>query len=278
MIPPRIRGGGNSPSVCRESAALADVASTTLQAPQQQNMEQQPQQLPQQAEGEFINQLAKKLMDSCTPEIRAKFQSKVNAWPDQKTQQILQKGVDPLFFRFREHAEMLYKRGKVQIPKQQGVNPMEGQQSLNIQGPIGQSKDKYAPHGDFTESSFDLSDSRAIEAQYSNSPNYRLPSVSARHSEIQDISGQFLPASNYAATNPSYVTPTMWQEAVASSFQPGVERKWDQVMVGQSTSEIPLSVSEDFNFGFDDFHNDSPSLDTTGDVPAAAAPGYIFID
>ena len=105
-----------------------NVGTPNINQGQQQNMQQQPQRLPQQAEGQFINQLAKKLMESCTPEVRAKFQSEVNAWPDQKKQQILQQGVDPLFFRFRQHAEMLYRSGKVQIPKQQGANPMEGQQ------------------------------------------------------------------------------------------------------------------------------------------------------
>lgn len=74
----------------------------------------------------------------------------------------------------------------------------------------------------------------------------------------------------------------MWQEAVASAFQSGVKREWDQdssSMVGQSMSEIPLFSGEDYgNFGFGEFHNDSLSLDTTGDVPAEAAPGYISID
>lgn len=41
MIPPRIRGGGNSPSVGRESAALADATSTTLQ----ENVQWNPQRI-----------------------------------------------------------------------------------------------------------------------------------------------------------------------------------------------------------------------------------------
>jgi hypothetical protein len=42
MIPPRIRGGGNSSSEGRETAAPADITSTTLQAPQQSLHEQSP--------------------------------------------------------------------------------------------------------------------------------------------------------------------------------------------------------------------------------------------
>jgi hypothetical protein len=108
----------------------------------------------------------------------------------------------------------------------------------------------------------------------------------------------------------------MWQEVVASSFQPGVKRGWDQgssamvdqsmsemplfpgehyrsflptveqgwdqgssSMVGQSMSEIPLFSGEDNgNFGFGEFHNDSLSLDTTGDVPAELHTVYTTID
>ncbi|KAJ4993670.1 hypothetical protein SVAN01_00724 [Stagonosporopsis vannaccii] len=95
---------------------------------QQPNMQQQ-QRLPQQAESQFINQLAKKLLDSCAAEVRLKFQNEVNAWPEEKKQQLLQQGIDPLFFRFRTHAELLYRNGKVSIPKQQGANQMGGQQN-----------------------------------------------------------------------------------------------------------------------------------------------------
>ncbi|OSS49817.1 hypothetical protein B5807_06060 [Epicoccum nigrum] len=76
-----------------------------------------------------------------------------------------------------------------------------------------------------------------MRPQDSNSPNYQLSSVSPQQSGIQGTPGQLPPASSYAAANPSYVTPTMWQEVVASSFQPGVKRGWDQgssSMVDQS--------------------------------------------
>ncbi|KAF2994829.1 DNA-binding transcription factor [Curvularia kusanoi] len=97
---------------------------------QQHSMQQQQQQrrLPKQAEGQFINQLAQKLMEKCSQEVRNKLQNQVNAWPDQKKQQISQQGVDPLFFRFREHAEMLYRSGKVQVPKQRSIDQTEVQQ------------------------------------------------------------------------------------------------------------------------------------------------------
>ncbi|KAJ4404378.1 hypothetical protein N0V91_005899 [Didymella pomorum] len=76
-----------------------------------------------------------------------------------------------------------------------------------------------------------------MRPQDSNSPNYQLSNVSPQQSAIQGPPSQLPPTSSYAAANPSYVTPTMWQEVVASSFQPGVKRGWDQgssSMVDQS--------------------------------------------
>jgi hypothetical protein len=155
-----------------------NVGTPNINQGQQQNMQQQPQRLPQQAEGQFINQLAKRLMDSCTPEVRAKFQSEVNAWVDQKKQQILQQGVDPLFFRFRQHAEMLYRSGKVQIPKQQGPNPMEGQQGGQPNQMQGQQPNMGQRQSDST---FDFN---AIT-------NQQLGAV-----RLQDSGAEVVPASN----------------------------------------------------------------------------------
>ncbi|OSS50581.1 hypothetical protein B5807_04675 [Epicoccum nigrum] len=235
----------------RELVAPANVGSTTLQASQQQNMLQQPKRLPQQAEDQFINQLAKKLMDGCKPEVRAKFKSEVNSWPDQKMQQILQQGVDPLFFRFRVHVDMLYRTGKVPMPKQQGANPMKGQQLPSMKDPNSRFMHTFAPYGDYTDSSFYLSDNRAIEAQDSNSSNQQLSSISPQQSGIQGTPGQLPLALSPAAANPSYVTPTMWQEVVADSFQPRVKRGLDQgssSMIDQSMQEIPL-LQDDYYGG-----------------------------
>lgn len=76
-----------------------------------------------------------------------------------------------------------------------------------------------------------------MRPQDQNSPNYQLSNVSPQQSGIQGAPGHLPPSSSYAATNPSYVTPTMWQEVVASSFQQGVKRGWEQgssSMVDQS--------------------------------------------
>ncbi|KAI4645602.1 uncharacterized protein J4E79_010780 [Alternaria viburni] len=59
----------------------------------------------------IINQFAKKLMDTAKPEVIQKFETDVGRWPDDKKQQLLDQGINPLFFRFRQHAEMIYKRG-----------------------------------------------------------------------------------------------------------------------------------------------------------------------
>lgn len=76
-----------------------------------------------------------------------------------------------------------------------------------------------------------------MRPQDTNPPNYQLPNVSPQQSVIQGTPGHMPPSSSYASANPSYVTPTMWQEVVASSFQDGLKRRWDQgssSMVDQS--------------------------------------------
>jgi hypothetical protein len=35
------------------------------------------------------------------------------------------------------------------------------------------------------------------------------------------------PPTSYATPPPGYVTPTMWQDVVASSFSDGFKRRWD---------------------------------------------------
>ncbi|KAI4931157.1 hypothetical protein J4E85_003746 [Alternaria conjuncta] len=59
----------------------------------------------------IINQFAKKLMETATPEIMQKFESDVSRWPEDKKRQLLAQGIPLLFLRFRQHADMLYRRG-----------------------------------------------------------------------------------------------------------------------------------------------------------------------
>ncbi|KAI4705087.1 hypothetical protein J4E89_009381 [Alternaria sp. Ai002NY15] len=59
----------------------------------------------------YINQFAYKLMQTGTPEIKERFEREVREWPDDKKQQLLDQRINPLFLRFRQHVEMLYKRG-----------------------------------------------------------------------------------------------------------------------------------------------------------------------
>jgi len=63
-----------------------------------------------------INQFAKKLMDTAKPEIMQKFKSDVDQWPEDKKQQLLAQGIQPLFLRFRQQADMLYKKEALNKP------------------------------------------------------------------------------------------------------------------------------------------------------------------
>jgi hypothetical protein len=63
--------------------------------------------------------------------------------------------------------------------------------------------------------------------QESPQTNYHLPTASPQSSVMQGAPSQLPPSSGYPSTNPSYVTPSMWQEVVASSFSDGLKRRWD---------------------------------------------------
>ncbi|KAI4688746.1 uncharacterized protein J4E84_004676 [Alternaria hordeiaustralica] len=96
--------------------------------PQQGQNNQQPNMQPNQPTQNrqdqlIINQFAKKLMDTCKEEVRLKFEADIRAWPEDKKQQLLAQGINPLFLRFRQHADMLYRRGAL---NQQGAGQNAG--------------------------------------------------------------------------------------------------------------------------------------------------------
>ena len=64
-------------------------------------------------EGQFINRLARKLMDNCPPDAKARFQGDINTWCEERKQQLISQGIDPLFYHFGQHAEFHYRSGKL---------------------------------------------------------------------------------------------------------------------------------------------------------------------
>ncbi|KAH3951684.1 hypothetical protein HBI56_079460 [Parastagonospora nodorum] len=87
-----------------------------VQAREHERLQQQAQQQPnvqasQSRQEDMINQFAKRLMDTCKDDVRRIFQEDVQSWPEDKKQQLVAQGINPLFFRFRQHAELLYKKG-----------------------------------------------------------------------------------------------------------------------------------------------------------------------
>ncbi|KAF2736632.1 hypothetical protein EJ04DRAFT_533529 [Polyplosphaeria fusca] len=64
--------------------------------------------------------------------------------------------------------------------------------------------------------------------QETTQPNYQLPNVSPQSSVIQGTPSQIPASASYATQSMPYVTPTMWQEVVASSFPDNLKRRWDQ--------------------------------------------------
>jgi hypothetical protein len=73
--------------------------------------------------------------------------------------------------------------------------------------------------------------------QEPNQANYQMPNMSPPGTGLQSAQSQLPVSSSYTTPNASYVTPTMWQEVVASSFSDGLKRRWDHgnaAMVDQS--------------------------------------------
>ncbi|KAL7778992.1 hypothetical protein CFE70_008495 [Pyrenophora teres f. teres 0-1] len=64
-------------------------------------------------------------------------------------------------------------------------------------------------------------------AQGGMQTNYQMSNTSPSPSNVHGPPGQMPPSSTYANAAPVYVTPTMWQEAVASSLPDGLKRRWD---------------------------------------------------
>ncbi|KAF1975677.1 hypothetical protein BU23DRAFT_66258 [Bimuria novae-zelandiae CBS 107.79] len=57
--------------------------------------------------------------------------------------------------------------------------------------------------------------------------NYQMPNVSPQANDLSAASSQIPATTTFAPPAATYVTPTMWQEVVASSFQDGLKRRWD---------------------------------------------------
>jgi hypothetical protein len=79
----------------------------------------------------IINKYAQRLMESCHEEIRQKFRQEVEAWPEEKKQALVNQGISPLFFRFREHAEELYNRGALNYEQLRSEQGLRSQQAAN---------------------------------------------------------------------------------------------------------------------------------------------------
>ncbi|KAL5412073.1 hypothetical protein PMIN04_010030 [Paraphaeosphaeria minitans] len=56
---------------------------------------------------------------------------------------------------------------------------------------------------------------------------YQIPHVSPQASGLSSAQSQVPATTTFATPTATYVTPTMWQEVVASSFQDGLKRRWD---------------------------------------------------
>jgi hypothetical protein len=77
-----------------------------------QNVDSEPRQTDlSDHDQEIMQRLARQLMLDSKEEVRQKFQNDVSNWPEAKKRQLREDGIDPLFARFLQHAESLYREG-----------------------------------------------------------------------------------------------------------------------------------------------------------------------
>ncbi|PVH96761.1 hypothetical protein DM02DRAFT_534575 [Periconia macrospinosa] len=100
--------------------------------PQQPNMPQNQTQ-----SNNIINKLAAKLMESARDEVKQQFQQEVDQWPEEKKQQLMNRGINPMFFKFRLQAENMVKSGRfssIQMAAMAGQGqPNQGGQGMQQQ-------------------------------------------------------------------------------------------------------------------------------------------------
>ncbi|KAH7402356.1 hypothetical protein DE146DRAFT_463601 [Phaeosphaeria sp. MPI-PUGE-AT-0046c] len=198
------------------------------QGPNAQQANMQAQQNRQ--ESAIVNQFAKRLMDSCKDEIRQRFQLEVQAWPEDKKQQLVSQGINPLFFRFRQHAEMLYKRGALSNAMQTGqpgmtMQPGGTQMNLMNQMNLGQRQNN-------------------PEIDYNAFANQQIEAM-----RVQDQGGNVVPASNNLSgsqmtgfpqqgqqTQPQN-NPMAQRQVDAAAFQNNMQRHAQQVQQVQNVHQ-----------------------------------------
>jgi hypothetical protein len=125
------------------------------QNPSQPNMQPPPSQTSQhgpQFDAATISTVGKRLMDNARDEIRAKFQLEADSWPQETRAALHAKGIDPLFFRFRQQAELLLRTNKI------NANTLQLGQAAKQNGPVqhGQQNQQMNPNQRQPNQDFDF--------------------------------------------------------------------------------------------------------------------------
>ncbi|KAF2686101.1 hypothetical protein K458DRAFT_416439 [Lentithecium fluviatile CBS 122367] len=151
-------------------------------APQGQNVQQPNVQQGQQPRQEniIINRLAQKLMESARDDIRNQYRIEVENWPDERRQQLLQRGVDPIFLKFRQQAEAMLRSGKLN-PQQLAALQQGQTQMAQHQGQLNQAQNQQMNMNQRQSQEFDFT-------ALANQQNEAM--------RVQDQGQQVVPASN----------------------------------------------------------------------------------
>ncbi|KAF1999742.1 hypothetical protein P154DRAFT_436287 [Amniculicola lignicola CBS 123094] len=102
----------------------------------QPNMQQLNQPQRQMLDNQKVSEIAQRMMNSAKPEILAKFRQDIETWPADRRQALAAQNVDPMFYRFRQHAEMMIRSGRLNIQGAQPQNPNGSAQAPGLQNQI----------------------------------------------------------------------------------------------------------------------------------------------
>jgi hypothetical protein len=241
---------------------------TTIEAEIEAEPQQQDMQQSQRQDDGMINRFAKRLMDSCKREIREKFQSDVAKWSDDRKRQLLSQGIDPLFFRFRQHAEMLYKRDSLD----QQVEPNAGTRDLML----NQFGVPQRQHQGFDSNAISSAEEhseamrRTYEMHTSNSSAYASPSNQPQEGlddyRPYDSDLRVEPQVSYASLEPD---PYM-------QIQDSFEQRRSAPLVNAPTDSP--SPPDPFFFGPDHGPSTSSHLNAPTDSPSTSDPFFFGPD
>ncbi|KAF2450060.1 hypothetical protein P171DRAFT_351593 [Karstenula rhodostoma CBS 690.94] len=212
---------------------------------------QQGQQTPQQ-QNIIIGRLTQRLMDQARPEIREQFQNEVNNWPADKKQQLMNRGINPLLFRFRQQAENMLKNGKISRelllalqnqgqPNQMQQGQMQNQQMNAGQRQPGQQFDFNALANQQSEAMRVQDQGQQVVPASNNNSNNNNNNNSSSNNNNNNVAAQM---GNFPPGQPQNAAMASRQAAQAAAFQNANANMQRQAAQAQADARVRQQMQQ----------------------------------